>query len=261
MNSTKRVFTSTQSQNTTKLKAIIATMLMLIFYIQSWAIDPQNIGSELYVTAQSGLHMRTTPDAYANSLKVIPLGDKVTVLSQADSIASQKINWVTGNWVLVEHEGDKGYIFDGYLSTLATPMYEWEMCQLDMDMIYPLEQWSEINHMTVSTDTVSSTHITKVTDTYMNGNKLVKINAGDIYKIELHLKDVRIMDAYHLLQNMLEDKTRVNLFKNESIFIEENFNSDLKRVKIKLDNPIDIRKLSNGDVKISIYSQEYPCTL
>ena len=262
MNNTKQFQTETTISRAVVLKTVLATMLMLVFYVQTWATtEPQAPGASMYVTAQSGLHLRTSPDVYATSLKVIDLGSEVTVVELADSLQAQTIDWVSGHWVLVEHDGDQGYIFDGFLSTLRVPSYEWEKCQLDLDMIYPLEQWADLNHLTMSTDTAEGSFMTRVTDRYEGGNKLIKVNSGDIYKIELYLQDVRIMDAYHLLQNMLDDKARLRTFHNQSIFIEENDSSELQRIKVKLDNPVDIRKLKDGTVKISIHSQEYPCQL
>lgn len=261
MNNSRNFITNRQVRNTNKVKAIIAILFMLIFYIQTWAMKPHTPppGTTLYVTAHSGLHLRNNPSSMSKSLKVINLGESVTVLEQIDSLTLQTIDWVSGKWLWIEHEGDKGYIFDGFLTPLNLPKYSWEKCQLDMDMIYPLEQWSETNHLLINTDTAQGTYITKVTESYENGNKLVKINSGEIYKIELHLYNARIMDAYHLLQAMLEDKTRIKLFQDESIFIKNH--EDLTRIKINLENPIDIRKLDNDAIKISIYSQEYPCHL
>ncbi len=261
MNNTQLFSASSTRSFSVLLKGTLATLLMMFFIAETWAVEPHTPGSQLYVIAQSGLHLRTSPDVHANSVKVIDHGEQVLVLDQPDSLGSQRVDWVTGSWILVEHEGDEGYIFDGFLSMLNVPTYEWEKCQLDLDMIYPLEQWAEVNHFLARTDTSEGTFITKVTDRYTNGDKLVKINSGDIYKVEMYLKDIRIMDAYHLLQNMLDDKPRVRTFHNESIFIEANDSAELQRIKVKLDNPVDIRKLTDGTIKISIYSQEYPCQL
>jgi len=261
MNTTSKFHTAAQKSNTVKIKALLAGLLMLVFYSQSWAVEPYDSGTSLYVTAYSGLHMRTAPDARANSVMVLSHGDRVEVLEQPDSLVAQKLDWVTGHWILVSHEGEEGYIFDGFLTPLNIPTNEWEKCQLDLDMIYPLEQWTEINHLLLKTDTVEGVYITRVTDYFEDGTKLVKTNSGDIYKIELHLKDVRMMDAYHLLQSMLDDRPRIRTFQNESIFIEEAHNTDLKRIKVKLDNPVDIRRVNEDTIKISIHSQEYPCQL
>lgn len=242
-------------------KKMIALALMTFFYLQMWATEPFSPGTELYVTAQSGLHLRALPDARANSIKVIALGEKVTILEETDSLSSQRFDWVDGNWVKILHEGEEGYIFDGYLSPLPTPTYLWERCQLDLDFIHPLEQWSEHNHFLDKTDTVEGNYNVKVIDRYTNGDLLKKVNAGNIYQVELILKDIRIMDAYHLLQSMVDNKPALETFKRQTVYIEEKDSSDLKRIKIKIDNPVDIRKLSDGRVRISIHSQEYPCQL
>jgi|GEM_PF-461876 len=264
MNNTQKFATQDQLTFSMRVKAVIATLLMLVFYVNSWAstVEPFDAGTQLFVTAQSGLHLRTSPDVHARSVKVIYMGEQVEVLEQPDSMTTtQKIDWVAGQWILVEHDGDQGYIFDGYLSPFTVPTHDWEKCQVDLDMIYPLEQWANANHLLSSIDTSESTHITRVTEHYTNGLKLVRTNSGDIYKVELYLPTARMMDAYHLLQTMLDDEPQLRTFQNESIFIEQADSDDLRRIKVKLDNPVDIRKLSNGTVKISIHSQEYPCQL
>ena len=261
MNYTNQFSSKSPKQISTIIRTVLAALLMVTFYLQTSALEPHTPGSALYVTAQSGLHMRTSPDVMANSLKIVPHGEQVFVTEDTASIQSQKIDWVAGQWLLVEHDGDTGYIFDGFLSRLNVPTYEWEKCQLDMDLIYPLENWAEVNHFVDKTDTSVGTFITKVSELYTDGSKLVKINSGNIYKIELYLTDIRVMDAYHLLQSMLDGKPSIRTFQNQSVFIEAADSSELQRVKIKLDNPVDIRKLENGTVKISIHSQEYECTL
>lgn len=261
MNYTNQFSSTSPRQFSVIIRSALAALLMVTFYLQTSALEPHTPGSSLYVTAQSGLHMRTNPDVLANSLKIVPHGEQVLVIADSSTIQSQKIDWVAGQWLLVEHEGDRGYIFDGFLSRLNVPTYEWEKCQLDMDLIYPLENWAEVNHFLDRTDTSAGTFITKVSDHYTDGSKLVKINSGNIYKIELYLSDIRVMDAYHLLQSMLDGKPSIRTFHNQSVFIEAPDSSELKKVKIKLDNPVEIRQLDNGVVKISIHSQEYPCTL
>jgi len=172
MNNAQKFATQDQLTFSMRVKAVIATLLMLVFYVNSWAstVEPFDAGTQLFVTAQSGLHLRTSPDVHARSVKVIYMGEQVEVLEQPDSMTTtQKIDWVAGQWILVEHDGDQGYIFDGYLSPLTVPTHDWEKCQVDLDMIYPLEQWANANHLLSSIDTSESTHITRVTEHYTNG--------------------------------------------------------------------------------------------
>jgi len=185
----------------------------------------------------------------------------VEVLNQPDSIQFiEKLNWVVGKWLFVEYDGVTGFMFDGYLSDLPMPIYEFEKCQLDLDLIYPLESWTEVNLGESESDTVEAGTLKKVTNRYISGEKLVLSNKNEEYKLELYLNDIRLMDAYHLLQSMIDSRVRLQTFKDESTFIEDK-EGDLYKVKINLDNPIEIRKLKSGDIKIIVRSDNYICSL
>jgi hypothetical protein len=245
------------------LKKVLATALMVLFYIQIWSSNnPRFIeGSQLYVVANSGLTLRVAPNMNSESLGVVEFGSKVEVLNQPDSVQYlEKLNWVEGKWIFVEYDGVTGYMFDGYLSDLPLPIYEFERCQLDLDLIYPLESWVEVNLGEGESDIVEAGALKKVTDRYMGGEKLVRSQKNDEYKLELYLNDIRIMDAYHLLQSMIDARLRLQIFNDESTFIE-NKDGELHLVKVALDHPVELRKLKSGDIKITIRSTNYSCSL
>ena len=245
----------------TIVRKCIAGALMLLFYVQLWGTGQPVFteGAELFVMANSGLTLRAEPNLKAESLGVVDFGASVTVLNQPDSVESQqKIEWVEGNWVFVEYDGVHGYMFDGYLSDLPLPLYDFEKCQLDMDLIYPLESWSEINLGLDKSDTLNAGALQKVTDIFEGGDKLIKTKKNDEYKVELFLSDVRLMDAYHLLLTMLDGKKAIEIFKDSSTFIEDR-DGELYKVLVDIDNPVRIRKLKNGDVKITINTLNYIC--
>lgn len=249
--------------NFKSIKKVFAIALMVIFYIQMWASNGPGFveGTQLYVVANSGLTLRMAPNLNSESLGVIEYGSSVEVLNQPDSILRvEKLNWVEGKWIYVEVDGVTGYMFDGYLSDLPMPIYEFEICQLDLDLIYPLESWTDVNLGTSEGDTVEAGALKRVTDRYFGGEKLIRTHKGDDYKLELYLNDIRLMDAYHLLQSMIDTKARLEIFKDESTFIEDR-QGELHKVKINLDNPIELRKLASGDIKITIRSDNYSCSL
>ena len=68
------------------------------------------------------------------------------------------------------------------------------------------------------------------------------------------------MDAYHLLKSMLNNKYEIEHFEKSSLFLANDGN-DLHRIKIQLENPVDIRYNAKGDVVLTITSQEYECDL
>ena len=259
----KALIIKKSTRNFKSIKRIFAIGLMILFYIQMWAEkDPGFIeGTQLYVVANSGLTLRLEPNKNAESLGVAMFGSSVEVLNQPDSVQNiERLNWVEGKWIYVEYDGITGYMFDGYLSDLPMPIYDFEKCQLDLDLVYPLESWADVNLGKSNSKTVEAGMLKKVTETYLGGEKLVRSLKTDDYKLELYLNDVRLMDAYHLLQSMIDSKSRLETFKEESTFIEDR-EGELYKVKINLDNPIVLRKLKSGEVKIEIRSDNYMCGL
>jgi len=249
--------------NLKSIKRIFAIALMVIFYIQMWAANGPGFieGTQLYVMANSGLTLRIGPSMNSESLGVVEFGSSVSVLNQPDSIQNtQKLNWVEGKWIYVEYDGVIGYMFDGYLSDLPMPIYEFEKCQMDLDLVYPLESWAEVNLGECKSQAVEAGTLKKVTDRFVGGEKMVRSHKNDDFKLELYLNDIRLMDAYHLLQSMIDSRARLQTFKDESTFIEDR-DGELYKVKIDLDNPIEIRKLKSGDIKIVIRSDNYICSL
>ena len=207
-------------------------------------------GAQLYVVAPSGLTIRHMADADSEALDIVPFGSSVIVLAQPDKIPlNQKINWVDGQWIYVEYAGITGYMFDGYLTDLPLPIYEFEKCQMDMDFIYPLESWSDINLGLDRSDTISAGALYQVTNHYEAGDILIKRQVGMKYAIELTLNDVRLMDAYHLLISMMEDSRSISVFKELTTFIED-ANGDLSTIKIDVDYPMKINKNKNGSITI-----------
>lgn len=244
-------------------RLVVAIVLMVVFYFQMWATNGPGFveGTQLYVVANSGLTLRMEPTANSESLGIVEFGSSVEVLNQPDSIQKyEKLNWVEGNWIYVDYDGVTGYMFDGYLSDLPMPIYEFEKCQMDLDLIYPLESWVDVNLGISETDIVEAGTLKKVIDRYVGGEKLIRSQKNDDYKLELYLNDIRLMDAYHLLQSMIDSRSRLETYKTESTFIEDR-NGDLYKVKINLDNPIVLRKLKSGVIKIEIRSDNYLCNL
>jgi len=243
------------------IQKVVASLLMLLFYVQMWGTDQQNFpeGSELFVMANSGLSLRAEPTTSSEVLEIVEFGSSVSVLAPVDSnLITQKINWVEGQWILVDYDGIHGYMFDGYLADLPLPHYEFEKCNVDMDLIYPLESWSEINLAFKKSDTLSAGSLKKITDYYEGGDKIIKTAKNDEYKIEVFLTDVRLMDAYHLLLTMLDGKKSIESFKNASTFIEDR-EGELYKIIVDLDSPVRVRKLKNGDIKITIDTINYIC--
>jgi len=217
-------------------------------------------GTLLNVSAESGLKMRTTPSLDGKLIQVIPFGQAVKVVN-TNTENNEQIEWVAGNWIEVEYDGISGYVFDGFLSTLDTPTYEFEHTVDDMDLIYPLMAWTENRYSDISApDTIFSGTVTKLIQPMTKGTILKKYDDPYLFKIEVDLEDIRIMDAYQLLHSMFSKKYEKLTYKNNSIFINDN-EGRVNRIKVDIDNPVEIKKLKNGKVRITVKSYNDGCSL
>jgi len=217
------------------------------------------VGQFLTVVAPSGLTLRSSPDLHGTPIKVIQFGDEVRFKDDKDSLHKyEQIKWVEGHWIHVSHEGDEGYIFDGFLTHLDLPRYDFEKTQTNLNFAYPLIQWAERCLWVERSDTIVSEHSTKIIDLYATGDKMVKINEDGMYRTEMHLSGLRMMDVYHLLYNMLLDDYEKKVFGEESLFIEDH-EGRLSRIKIDLDNPVEIKLKSNGGIKLIVHNYIDEC--
>lgn len=242
-----------------QMTALSMALLVILFSTTAYSNAPQFAeGEVLSVMAPSGLTLRVAPDKNSENLIIIPYADQVLVLPQLENTNVETIDWVTGQWIFVDYEGIEGYIFDGYLSNLNVPSFDFERCHLDMDFVYPLEAWSDINLGRFSNDTTNAGAMNRVTSIYDSGDKRISTIKGNEHKLELYLQDVRLMDAYHLLITMLDNDTTVDLFTENSKFFKDK-EGDLYKVKIDVDNPVTIRQMKDNRIKISVWSYDYHC--
>ena len=234
---------------------LLSTLISLSTYANNIIEAPHKT-----VVAKSGLTLRMFAGMKSPAIKVIPFGENVTILETLEENES-RVDWVKGTWVLVAHEGDTGYVFDGFLTSLDIPEYEFELNQFELDFIYPLEAYAEYRFVSSELpDTLNKNDRKKVTINFEDNSKLIKTSTDDYYKVELILSDARIMDAYHLLQNMIPNKRDLKKFNELSLFIADE-KGDVERIKVQLNNPIRIDKMQNGQIKIGILTSESGCKL
>lgn len=74
-----------------------------------------------YISAANGLVMREGPNLEANKVKVIDYGAAIQVFIK-DTSAVPPVGGMIGKMVKVIHGQDKGYMFDGYLSSIPVPL-------------------------------------------------------------------------------------------------------------------------------------------
>jgi len=240
------------------MKNLMVLMMITLFAGLTMAeVDPQL--NTKYVYAYSGLKLRSQPNLEGQILKVIPYGHKVTILETVEK--TDRIEWMTGQWVKVSHDNMEGYLFEGFISELPIPEYKFEMTQNDLDLSYPLIAWAEYHFDEVhKTDTIQNEHLDKITQHLENGITLTRRDNPYDFRVELDLPDTKIGDAYNLLKSMLLTQPERLTLENNSVFID-NVEGDIHRIKINLENPVELRLLSNGHTKITVSSFHQGCDI
>jgi hypothetical protein len=253
---------STKTFFTFKIYAMKNLILILITLFLGYDIQANHFenGTHVYVTAPSGLNMRTSPDTEGRVIYYLEYGDYVTITEYESTSHTQRIDWIDGNWVKVNYEGVEGYVFDGYLSTFPVPKYDYELYTGESDLIYPIESYfSHHFGQTSSTDTLINMESNLKVVHKLDGNKrIIKTQKPGIYKLEVYVENVRIMDVYNLLYGMFTEKYEKEKFNNNSLFIED-YDGFLEKIKVGIDSPIEIKKLKNGQIKITAYSYYDGC--
>ena len=240
-----------------KVSIIIGVIILYISTIQA----NDTLPTLLNVVAPSGLKLRANPGSGGEVLTIIP--SKSVVLRIDNELhlpVEDEINYIRGEWIYISYLGEEGYVFDGFLSRLPIPIHEFEKTQFDLDLIYPLESWMEYHQLgTQSYDTVGSDLFTKVTHHYDNGNLMEKKNTEKYYRLKVTLHDANLWEAYHLLSIMLNSKDELTTFQNKSLFIS-NKEGIVDKIKIRIEDPVEIRQVAKGKVEISITSFGKGCT-
>ena len=217
-------------------------------------------GQALYVTAHSGLKLRTSP-VIGKTIEVIPFGSEVQFISHKEAESKgHEIDWVKGNWIEVEYNGLLGFVFDGFLTSLPIPTHDFELNQIDMGLLYPFESWI-LYHFVLNPsemDTISNHNgFAKVRIDFDQGS-WTKQNKKDVFKAELILNHGRIMDVYHILLAMYKDPAKKATFENKTIFMK-NEEGEVNNIKIASEELITIRKLSDGKLRVRILTSERGC--
>ncbi len=78
---------------------------------------------KLFITARSGLSLRQGTNLKSEKILTIPYGYQVTHLSSPKQ-TTMTVAGIEGNMVEVNYLGTTGFVFSGYLSTLAPPLVD-----------------------------------------------------------------------------------------------------------------------------------------
>lgn len=214
----------------------------------------------LTVSANSGLSLRFEPGQQSDVISIIPFGETVEILERCENDLVETIEWTSGSWVYVEYNNRRGYVFDGFLTTLPLPEYAFEKVIDNMDLINPLTSWAEhrFNELT-PVDTIVKKDMTKIIKVLSDGIILKEYEDDFVFRTEIEIDGVRIMDGYQLLLNMMNNEERKE-FKNHSIFITDN-TDNLSQIKINLDSTVNISRINENKIRITINNYEKECSL
>jgi hypothetical protein len=108
------------------IRYLIAALL-LITTLPIHAISKYKVGDTLTVFAEYGLKLRNAPNKDSATIKVLPFGKRVVIGSHSFKTVAHSDNFlgihtINGFWVQVAVDSITGYVFDGYLSSLPTPV-------------------------------------------------------------------------------------------------------------------------------------------
>lgn len=207
------------------------------------------------VIATSGLKLRATPGLDGEVIKVIPYGDQVDLVEKTE--IRETIEWRLGNWVMITHEGQNGYLFDGFLSSLALPAKN-ELADSNLELSVPLISWIETNYDEILLpDTIQNEDL-YLLENYFEGIKLTRRNNDYNYKVIVEMEGVQLEEIYNLLLSMVERTVDRGIFLENSLFVSNN-TGQINAIKIQGYYPIVISKEENDRIKIEITSYELGC--
>ena len=243
------------------MKHILILFTLLTGMIGTGLANGNKPMSTAEVVAQSGLSLRAGPSMYSVVLEVIPFAESVTIIED-DRLNAEKIDWVQGAWVKVEFEGVSGYVFDGFLSPLPTPLKEFELVSDDLNFTYAFESWMDYRFVKVQTsDTIQKEDsFAKIIHYFDNDQIMFQQDGADYYMVGGIISDVRIMDVYHLILSMVSDKVSRQYVSNQTVYVE-NAGQEVYEIKVRIDNQIKIKQLDSGKIEVKLYSPHYGCGL
>ncbi len=245
------------------MKKIIALSFLVTLVTVTTKANYFTNAESAYVTAPSGLTLREAPNRTSRILEVIPFGESVNIILDEGFVPkSERIDWIEGQWIKVNFEGLEGFVFDGFLSHLPIPLMDFEMVDSDLDFTYAFQSWMDYRFTEVlAPDTIiRENDFVKVIHHFENDQQLIEKDEATFYMVNATLSDVRLTDVYNLLLTMTPDKINRKYVEESTVFIEDSL-GNLNQIKINLDNPVKIKKLSNGQIDIRFYSNYTGCSL
>ncbi len=121
--------------------------LLLIFTVTVSVFTENALNNARWISANSGLKMRESPDLNAKLIVVIPYQEKVTLLEEKGEAVT--ISGATGKWSRVQWQSNKGWVFGGFLSTAETGKTDQRFIWGDdksgyYSIEYPVNEWDAV---------------------------------------------------------------------------------------------------------------------
>ncbi len=210
-----------------------------------------NLQSEpiLKVMAKSGLKLRVQPTLDAPTLEILQYGEDVTVSNDFVPLATTtRIEWVEGNWIKVKHGDQEGFVFDGFLSSLNVPIRDTDFSADINGLSHALYSWVFNNFTPLGTDTILVNETSQMLAYNFNEGVLESYASPSLNKVSWQMDNIRIMDAYHLLESMLYTKKMRSVYKANTVFYTDK-KGDVNKIKIS-DDLIEIKLERDGTVKV-----------
>jgi hypothetical protein len=223
------------------LLKIIAMKTILFVLAVSLCFSPKtvsgqsyNTGDTLFVVANSGLRLRTSPNTDAGTIRILSYGEPVRVVDTHgfDGAHAGKAGWYDGHWIYVANDRVHGYLFDAYLSSLSPITHEDELCSEPLHFAAPMQAYL-INHYPPRADQQGSTYREDIDQciTYHDGNISSTVTSGHgWYKTDVRFGNARMCEVVNLLRSMLIGNEMLQVFDESMTFHTDKF-GQLARVR------------------------------
>ena len=190
-------------------------------------------GDMLYVVAQSGLRLRTSPNANAGTIRILDCGESVIVTNTFgfDSHYRAKSGWFEGYWIYVRSNLGSGYVFDAFLSTLELPSHEDELSYESLHFTAPLHTYLR-NHYPVLEDQqgLQSREDVDQCITFHEGGITLTSTVGEgWHKTDVAFQGYRISEVIQLFQSMIVGEDLVQAFQ-DSLRFHKDKHGELNKV-------------------------------
>lgn len=232
------------------MKNLIGIVVLLLINMSAFGNGLSTDKPELKVMSKSGLKLRLSPNLDSPVLEVIPYGE--TLLLEEDFISAEgsfSVSWTKGRWIKVQYENLVGFVFDGFVTSLPVPLLEPEFAATLDGLCQALYNWAYNNFDLISRDTLSDTDQALTTVTQLGSSELFVHDTALFTRVDLTLKNIRIMDAYHLLESMMDSRTGRTLLKENSMFYS-GVDGEVNKIKIGM-GQIIVKRVENGAIKVS----------